>query len=78
MQKHPHKDFLLSCLLSDMKNLRKVRNFLELLHFNLLRNSHPAVSTYTDGCELLASGAFLMSGSVSKTSFFDALPPRAA
>lgn len=42
-------------------------------HFNFLHNSHPTVSIYADGCELLASGAFLTSASVSKNEFFDTL-----
>ena len=36
------------------------------MHFNLLRSSYPTVPLYADGCELLASGAFLTSVSVSK------------
>ena len=77
MQSCPREDFLLltPCFLN-LKIGRKVRNFQEQMHFNLLRNSYPTVSTYADGYELLASGAFLTSGSVPKNEFFDTLSHR--
>ena len=37
--------------------------------FDLLRNSHPRVPLYTDGCELLVLTALVTSASLPKTSF---------
>ena len=48
---------------------KKFEIFGNFLHFNLLRSSYPTVPLYADGYELLASGAFLTSVSVSKKSF---------
>ena len=59
---------------SGFENLEKGSEFpRNELHFNLLCSSCPAVPLYADGRELLVSGAFLPSGSVSKNKLFDAL-----
>ena len=45
------------------------KNLLIYMDFDLLRNSHPTVPLYADGCELLVFRTFSQSASVSKRVF---------